>query len=106
MAMLLAGVLLVSGVHIDCFEARITGYVKSAGNPTTYDGTSIWTEEPIVAASWSVPIGAIVVIDGLGIFRVADRGRLGPHHFDIPVDTRAQAYALTGVRDACVFTPE
>jgi hypothetical protein len=67
----------------------------------TYDGTPIWTDESIVAASWNLPIDAHIAIDGLGTFRVADRGRLGARHVDVAVWSRTEAYELTGVRDVC-----
>jgi 3D (Asp-Asp-Asp) domain-containing protein len=86
-----------------CEPYQITGYVRGAHSPWTYDGTSVWTREPIAAASWNVPLGAEVEVDGLGRFRVADRGGgLGPRHIDILVDTVAQAHALTGERLVCV----
>jgi 3D (Asp-Asp-Asp) domain-containing protein len=56
----------------------------------------------IAAASSSLAIGSRVAIDGLGVSRVADRGYLGERHIDVAVWSRAEAYALTGVRDVCV----
>jgi 3D (Asp-Asp-Asp) domain-containing protein len=111
MAVLLTGFLILAGGltqggEPECYPARITGYVRGAGSSRTYDGTSVWSYEPIVAASWDVPIDSTVVIDGLGVYRVADRGRLGPRHLDVLVDTRTEAYALTGVRDVCIWPPE
>ena len=90
-----------------CQDAKISGYVKSEYGPRTYDGTSIWTDEPIVAASWNIPIDSMVTIEGLpSAYRVADRGMLGSAGWiDVPVDTRAQAYALTSVRTICVSPP-
>lgn len=89
-----------------CAEgAAITGYVRSEFSPQTFDGTSIYTEEPIAAASWSIPIDSVVDVDGLGAYRVADRGRLGRLHIDIAVWDRAAAYALTSVRRICVAPP-
>lgn len=85
-----------------CFPAQITGYVRGAHSPYTYDGTSIWTPEPIAAASWSIPIDSTVWVEGLGSFRVADRGMPGPAHIDVAVWSRPEAYAITGVRTVCV----
>lgn len=86
-----------------CGPARITGYVRGDGNPYTYDGTSIYTSEPIVAASWDIAMGSKVTIEGLGRFRVADRGMLGwSPWIDVAVWTEAEAYALTGTRNICV----
>ncbi len=88
----------------ECEQYKITGYLKSAGNARTYDGTPIWTSEPIVAASWNVPIDSYVRVSGLGTYRVADRGSgLGSRHVDIPVDTLSEAYAITGWRQVCVL---
>lgn len=98
----------VWGVHSApwCGEAKITGYVRGAGNPHTFDGTSIYTGERIVAASWDVVMGAQVVIDGLaGSYRVADRGRLGygsPTWIDVAVWSYSEAYALTSTRWVCI----
>lgn len=92
-----------------CGDTKITGYVRTDGNAHTYDGTPIWTDEPIVAASWDVVMGSVVEIAEIGTFRVADRGRLGNGTpmpwIDIAVWTRAEAYALTGVRRVCFRRP-
>jgi len=88
-----------------CQQARITGYVRGAGNPRTFDGTPITTNEAIAAAGWDVEIDSEVWVEGLGNFRVADRGRLGPGHIDVAVWTRAEALALTSVRRVCVYPP-
>ena len=89
-----------------CREAWVTGYVRGAGNPRTFDGTPITTGEPIAAAHWSVPLGSLVEVEGVGIFRVADRGRLGPGDIDIAVWSRAEAYQLTGTYTVCVWLPD
>lgn len=90
-----------------CGPHRVTGYVRSEYGPYTYDKTPIWTEEPIVAASWDIPIDSRVEIEGVpGTFRVADRGRLGSSGWiDVAVDSRAEAYELTGTRQVCVTLP-
>jgi 3D (Asp-Asp-Asp) domain-containing protein len=78
-----------------CREARITGYVRTdpAMNDWTADGTSIYTDEPIAAASYDIPMDSMVYVEGLGTYRVADRGMLAPTHIDI---------AITGVRTICI----
>jgi 3D (Asp-Asp-Asp) domain-containing protein len=87
-----------------CEMYRITGYVRGADSPWTYDGTSVWTTEPVVAASWNVPINSIVQVQGLGRYRVADRGgKLQRRHIDILVNSKAEAYSLTGWRPVCVL---
>jgi 3D (Asp-Asp-Asp) domain-containing protein len=88
-----------------CSQARITGYVRGAHSPRTADGTSIWTGEEIAAASYDVPMGSYVEVDGLGVYRVADRGRLGNTHIDIAVWSQADAYAITGWRQVCIWGP-
>jgi hypothetical protein len=86
-----------------CQQARITGYVRTEHGTHTYDGTPIWTPEPIAAGSWNLPLGWYVDVDGLGSYRIADRGMLGSSgHVDIAVWTRAEAFALTSVRTICV----
>jgi 3D (Asp-Asp-Asp) domain-containing protein len=90
-----------------CRTVRTTGYIRTEFSPWTYDGTSIYTDEPIVAASWDIPIGAHVFIPGLGRFRVADRGMLGSNGWiDVAVWDRQSAYALTGSRWACIIGPD
>lgn len=89
-----------------CQPMHITGYVRSEGSPWTYDGTPIATPEPIAAASWNIPIGSSVSVEGVGTFRIADRGMLGSSGWvDIAVWSRAEAYQLTGVRTVCVVPP-
>ncbi|MFN0071564.1 MAG: 3D domain-containing protein [Chloroflexota bacterium] len=87
-----------------CETYRITGYVRGAHSPWTYDGTSVWTQEPIAAASWNVPINSVVQVEGTGVFRVADRGGgLSARHIDILVNSRAEALAITGWRQVCML---
>lgn len=89
-----------------CSQAKITGYVRSEYGPFTYDGTSIWTPEPIAAASWNIPIDSMVEVEGLGTYRIADRGLLGSAGWiDVAVSSRAEAYAITGWRTICVTPP-
>ena len=109
---LVALVFLASAVPVQaleppsCIESPsshyLTGYVK--GDPhlsnRTADGTSIWSGEWLVAST-TYPFGAVIWIEDLGYFRVADRGDLGPRHLDVLVDSYGQAYQLTGWRQAC-----
>lgn len=85
-----------------CAVYTITGYVRTEFSDYTADGTPILTDEPIAASGYDLPFGAMVDVDGLGIFRIADRGLLGPRHLDIAVWSRAEAYAITGRYRACV----
>lgn len=90
-----------------CGDTRVTGYLRTDG-PYTYDGTPTWVDEPIAAASWDVKLGSMADVEGLGVFRIADRGMLGNGvpmpWIDVAVWSRQEAYALTGVRRAC-FRP-
>jgi hypothetical protein len=91
-----------------CGPSKITGYLRTDG-PYTYDGTPTYTKEPIVAASWDVKMGSLATIEGLGTFRVADRGMLGngiPMPWvDVAVWHTSEAYALTGIRRVCFRPP-
>jgi hypothetical protein len=90
-----------------CQLAQISGYVRSEYGPYTYDGTSIYSPEAIAAASWDIPIDSTVVVDGLGTYRIADRGMLGSSGWvDVASWSRAEAYSLTSVRTVCVYPPE
>lgn len=89
-----------------CYEsARVTGYVRTEHSARTFDGTPIYTAEPIAAASWDVPLGWYADVAGLGSYRVADRGSgLGSAGWiDIAVWSRAEAFALTSRRQVCVY---
>lgn len=92
-----------------CRAARITGYNRYTGNNFTYDGTPIMNGEPVVAASWDVPIDSIVEVEGVGTFRTADRGMLGNGnpltHIDVAVDSDVEAFALTSTRIVCITPP-
>lgn len=87
-----------------CATMQVTGYVRGAHSPWTFDQTSIWTDEPIAAASWDIPIGSYVDVEGVGTFRIADRGSgLGSSGWiDVAVWSRSEALALTSQRRVCV----
>lgn len=92
-----------------CGPVTVTGYVRGEGSDRTFDGTSIWTREPIAAASWDVRMGSVAEVPGLGRFRVADRGMLGsgvPRPWlDLAVWSYPEALAVTGVRTVCFRRP-
>lgn len=88
-----------------CYDGRVTGYVRTDHGSHTYDGTPITTPEPIAAAGWDIPIDSLVEVSGVGTYRVADRGLLGPGHVDVAVWTSADAFAITGWRTICVMRP-
>ena len=104
-ALLGAALLLATGW---CAPMRTTGYVRTDYGPhgRTFDGTSIYADEAIAAASWNVPIDSMVWIDGYGTVRIADRGELGSYGWvDIAVWSRSEALALTSTRRICVTPP-
>ena len=86
-----------------CGEFRVTGYASEQYPGFTADGTrTLGNEWTIVAVDPAViPLGSTVWIEGLGEFRAADRGMLGPDDLDILVRTVAEAYAITGTYRAC-----
>lgn len=113
-ALLLAGLLALAAPAEApwCGETRLSGYVRTDYGPNgrTADGTSILTPEPIAAASWDVRMGALAIIDGVGTFRIADRGGglgngIPMPWVDVAVWDRASAYQLTGVRRVCFRRP-
>lgn len=80
-----------------CSPWFVTGYVRGVGNDFTADGTWIFADENLAAAT-SLPFDTYVWVEGYGRFRVADRGLLGPRHLDLAVWTLEEAYAATGWR--------
>lgn len=110
-ALLLAAAILLGAERAEptsgwCQEMRITAYLRTAFSSHTFDGTPITTPERIAAASWNIPIDSIVDVDGLGTYRIADRGMLGSTGWvDIAVWDIAHAYALTSWRQVCVYPP-
>lgn len=100
---------LFAPAEADCGPIRVTGYSRHEFSPRTYDGGSVYVDEPIAAASWNVPLNSYVAIDGVGTFRIADRGMLGNGSpltwVDVATWSRAEAYALTGIYNACIYPP-
>jgi hypothetical protein len=92
-----------------CGQTKVTAYVRGEGSDRTFDGTSIWTAERIAAASWDVRMGSLAEVAGLGVYRVADRGRLGSGDpmpwLDVAVWSAAEAYGMTSVRTVCFRRP-
>lgn len=110
--LLIGGLVLASGLDAPvsaeplCYSSWVTGYVRSEYGPYTYDGTHILTSEPIAAASWDLPLNSMVSIEGLGTYRIADRGMLGAAGWiDVAVWSRAEAYSITGNKIICVTPP-
>ena len=104
----LLGLLMLAAGQSGCERYVVTGYVAAEYPGWTADGSTtavgaLARGEPIAAGSYNLPFDTLVAVDGLGQFRIADRGHLGARHIDILVRTRAEAYALTSWRDVCVI---
>lgn len=89
----------------NCETYQITGYVRGAGSDYTADGTSVWNYEAIAAGSYNLPFDTVVDVDGIGQYRIADRGPgLSSRHIDILVDSVSEARALTSRRVVCIIS--
>jgi 3D (Asp-Asp-Asp) domain-containing protein len=94
-----------------CESYRITAFAAQEYPGWTADGsTTTWGAiergEQIVAASYNLPFGSRVDVDGLGEAVVRDRGHLGARHIDWLVPTRAEALEIgSSVRTVCVTLP-
>jgi 3D (Asp-Asp-Asp) domain-containing protein len=95
----------------ECQQYVVTSYAAAEYPGWTADGsTTTWGAinrgEPIAAASFNVPFGSTVWVEGLGSYRVADRGQLGARHIDVLVPTRGEALEIgRSVRTVCVLPP-
>lgn len=107
LALILAALWLASFSYrlVECIEPPemffVSGYNRWAFSPHTADGTPVNTGEPIVAAHERYPFNVAIWIEGLGVYRVADRGQLGWSHLDVAVDSDEEAYRTTGEYRAC-----
>jgi 3D (Asp-Asp-Asp) domain-containing protein len=94
-----------------CGPYRVTAYAATEYPGWTADGTTttwgaLGRGEQIVAASYNLPFGTRVEVEGLGAAVVRDRGRLGPRHIDWLVPTRAEALEIgSSVRTVCAYAP-
>lgn len=87
-----------------CQSFWVTGYASSQFPGRTADGTPTRGNEwSIAAAHPRIPFGTTVSLNGLGTFRIADRGMLGYDHIDVLVYSPAEAYALTGTYTGCTW---
>jgi 3D (Asp-Asp-Asp) domain-containing protein len=101
------GLLLFGGLlqqaRADCGRFLVTGYASVEFPGRTADGTpTLGSEWTLLAAHPRIPFNTAVWIEGLGRFRVADRGHLGWDQLDVLVRTRQEALALTGQYTACL----
>lgn len=77
---------------IACMMYTITAYSVEDFPGFTADGTpTIGNAGRIAAASYDLPLGTYVSIDGLGVYRIADRGMLGHRHIDVLMATTREA---------------
>lgn len=75
-----------------CEIYTITSYSVEMFPGRTYDGTrTIGNAGRIAAGSWNLPIDTRVEIEGVGVYRIADRGRLGHRHIDILTQSTREA---------------
>jgi 3D (Asp-Asp-Asp) domain-containing protein len=75
-----------------CERYTITAYSIEDFPGRTYDGTPTRGNAGVIAAgSWNLPIGTIVEVEGVGVYRIADRGRLGNRHLDLLFQSTREA---------------
>lgn len=75
---------------VSYYSAEMYPGVTADGSTTTWG--ALRRGEPIVAAGTNLPLGSWVWIEGLDVFRVADRGGLvGPGNLDVLVATTEEA---------------
>ncbi len=87
----------------ECFTARITAYVATGSRTANGEIPQPWVT---AAASDWIPFNSYVEVEGLGTFRINDRGHLGSRHIDVFVNTVREAYNVTSYREVCVYMPE
>lgn len=97
-AVLLSGVQQVSGrslrveAQAGCSQATITAYSVEQYPGRTADGTPTPGNAGVIAAaSYNYALGSYVTVEGLGTYRVADRGHLGANHVDVLMQTTREA---------------
>ncbi len=88
-AVLLSGAQQISGQTLrvvaqgTCSSATITAYSVEQYPGTTTDGTRTPGNAGVIAAaSYNYALGTFITVEGLGTYRVADRGHLGANHVD------------------------
>jgi 3D (Asp-Asp-Asp) domain-containing protein len=97
-AVLLSGAQQITGQSLrveaqaGCSTATITAYSVEQYPGTTADGTPTPGNAGVIAAaSYNYALGSYVTVEGLGTYRVADRGHLGANHIDILFQTTREA---------------
>jgi 3D (Asp-Asp-Asp) domain-containing protein len=75
-----------------CSMATITAYSVEQYPGRTADGTPTPGNAGVIAAaSYNYALGTIITVEGLGTYRVADRGHLGANHVDVLMQTTREA---------------
>lgn len=76
----------------NCSRATITAYSIEQYPGRTADGTPTPGNAGVIAAaSYNYALGTIITVEGLGTYRVADRGHLGANHVDVLMQTTREA---------------
>ncbi len=93
----------VQGAQAGCSSAVITAYSVEQYPGTTADGTRTPGNAGVIAAaSANYPLGSTITVEGLGTYRVADRGHLGSNHVDVLVQSTREALQFgRQVRTVC-----
>lgn len=75
-----------------CSTATITAYSVEQYPGRTADGTPTPGNAGVIAAaSYNYALGTLITVEGLGTYRVADRGHLGANHIDVLMQTTREA---------------
>lgn len=75
-----------------CQLAVVTAYASADYPGTTADGTPTRGNEGAIAAGGSnYTMGSYVSVEGLGSYRIADRGRLAANQIDVLMVSHAEA---------------
>lgn len=75
-----------------CQVVTVTAYASQDYPGRTADGTrTIGNEGSIAAGGSNYPMGSYVSVEGLGVYRIADRGHLAASQIDVLMTTHAEA---------------
>ncbi len=93
----------VQAAQAGCSSATITAYSVEQYPGTTADGTRTPGNAGVIAAaSANYPLGSTITVEGLGTYRVADRGHLGSNHVDVLMNLTSEALRFgRQVRTVC-----
>ena len=95
MITLIMSIALAAQMAQSCSQATITAYSVEQYGGATADGTRTpGSAGVIAAASTNYPLGSYVSVEGLGTYRIADRGHLGANHIDVLMQTTREALSF------------